>query len=357
MIEMAIKKVLFLCHPEMDYLQYMIFDGLSRVLGDENVITFPYNPTYYGEIADSYILDDGKRGFTVPNESILHRKKIVKTEEEIKKEIDSFDFVISSTRTYARKALNILRPLISQPIAFLDGEDGDDVKWDLVQKYRPDYYFKREYLMEQQSEYPTAHQPPIIPCPFAAVDNTIPIVDDTEKEYSVFLVHGFTHIMRDTATKLLLEMNPPNSYIWINTDYTRDGYNPYCNKEHFSKASEEILKRYSRLSYSEYLKMIAKSKIGVAVRGWGRDTLRRWEIPMYETLLFTHDIGLVEPHPFEDGKTCVMFKNDFSDFKEKIQYYLENENERIKIARAGKEHLYKYHTTEKRAAYILETIK
>lgn len=351
---MAIKKVLFLCHPEMDYLQYMIFDGLCRILGDENVITFPYNPTYYGEIADNYILDDGKRGFTAPNDSILPRKKIMKTEEEVKKEIDTFDFVISSVRSYAKRALDVLRPHISQPLAFLDGEDGDDIKWDVINRYRADYYFKREYIRGQQIKFA---QTQIIPCPFAAIDNTKPIVNDTQKEYSVFLVHGYTHIMRETSTKLLLEMNPPNSYIWINTNYYNDGFNPYGNKEHFSKVSEELLKKYSRLKYSEYLKMIAKSKIGVSVRGWGRDTIRRWEIPMYETLLFTHDIGLEDPHPFEDGKTCVMFKNDFSDFKEKLQYYLENENERIKIAQAGKEHLYKYHTTEKRATYILETIK
>ena len=345
---MNIKKVLYLTHPEMCHLEYHIFNGLCEILGDENVITYPLKRIYFGEVADDYVLDSGQKGFTEPPEYILPRKKIEKSMEEIKKEVDTFDLILFSNRTYARRALDELRNLITQPLALVDGEDGDDIKWDLVRRYKPDFYFKREYLRGQQIKYPTSFQPPIIPLPFAAVDNTRPIVDDVQKEISVFSVHGFTNEMRGRATELLLSYGIPNAYVWINQDFYFSKFNPY---------TEEELKKTTRFGYIDFLKMIAKSKIGVAVRGWGRDTLRRWEIPMYETLLFTHDIGLEDPNPFEDGKTCVMFKNDFSDFKEKIQYYLENENERIKIARAGKEHLYRYHTTEKRVNYMLEHIK
>ena len=340
-------RVLFLTHPELDHLEYHIFDGLCRVLGDENVITYPLKKIYYGEVADDYILDTGDRGYTAPPEYILPRKLIHLDLDEIIATIDDFDFVISSPRTYARKALKVLRPHITQPLALLDGEDGDGILWNFVNEFKPDIYFKREYLRDNESMY-LVLDIPIVPCPFAAVDNTAPKIDDTQKEYSVFSVHGNTHKMREEVTKLLLEMNIPKSYIWINADFYFSKFNPY---------TEEERERITRLGYYEYLKMIAKSKIGVSVRGWGRDTLRRFEIPLYETLLFTHDIGIETPHPFVDGKTCVMFKNDLSDLKEKLEYYLEDENERIRIARGGHKHLLKYHTTEKRARYLLETLE
>lgn len=338
--------MLFLTHPELDHLEYHVFDGLCRVLGDENVITYPLKRIYYGEVADDYILDTGQKGYTAPPEYILERKKVEMGLEEIIANIDDFDFVISSPRTYAREALKVLRPHITQPLAILEGEDFDDLRWDIIRDFQPDIYFKREYV-DNSNTYALAGIP-IIPCPFSAVDNTAPKVDYAQKEYSAFSVHGNTHTMREEVTKLLLDMDIPDSYVWINADFFFSKYNPY---------NEEDRRKVSRLDYWGYLEMIAKSKIGISVRGWGRDTLRRFEIPLYETLLFTHDIGIETPHPFEDGKTCVMFKNDLSDFKEKLEYYLQDENERIRIAREGHKHLLKYHTTEKRAAYMVECIK
>lgn len=340
-------RALFLVHPELDHLEYQVFDGLCRILGDENVITYPRKKIYYGEIANDYILDDGKLGYTAPPEYILPRKRLEMSLEEIKVNIDIFDFVISSPRTYAKNALRELRPHITQPLAILDGEDFDAVLYDIIREFKPDVYFKREYVKENEILYQLCDVP-VYPCPFAAVDNTAPKIDDIEKEYSVFSVHGNTHPMREEVTKLLLDMNIPESYIWINADFFFSKYNPY---------SEDDKRKVSRLDYWGYLEKIAKSKIGVSVRGWGRDTLRRWEIPLYDTLLFTHDIGIETPYPFEDGKTCIMFRNDLSDLKEKIEYYLKDENECIRIAREGHRHLLRHHTTEQRAKYLLELIR
>lgn len=342
-------KVLFIDHPELDHLSYHIWDGLCRVLGDENVVSYPRKRVFSGEVADDYVLDDGKQGYTAPPEYILPRKIVKMSMEDIIANIDDFDFVISSPRTHARNALKILRPHITQPLAILDGEDGDLVIDRLITDFKPDVYFKREYLKDKEILY-SMYDIPIYPCPFAAVDNTAPAYDDcTEtKEISVFSVHGNTHPLREEVSKRLLEMNIPKSYIWINSNFYFTRYNPY---------TEEDKQKISRLGYWGYLEHIAKSKIGVSVRGWGRDSLRRFEIPLYETLLFTHDIGIETPHPFEDGKTCVMFKNDLSDLEEKLRYYLEDDNERIKIAEAGKEHLYKYHTSVARARYVLDKLR
>lgn len=341
-------KVLFIDHPELDHLSYHIWDGLCRILGDENVVTFPLKKIYGGDVAKGYLLDNGKSGYTAPPEYILPRKLVKMSIEEIIANIDDFDFVISSPRTHARNALKILRPHITQPLAILDGEDGDLVIDRLITTFKPDVYFKREYLKDKELLYSMYYDIPIYPCPFAAVDNTAPAYKEEAKENSVFSVHGNTYPLREAVSKRLLEMDIPNSYIWINSNFYFTRYNPY---------TEEDKRKVSRLGYWGYLEHIAKSEIGVSVRGWGRDSLRRFEIPLYETLLFTHDIGIETPHPFEDGKTCVMFKNDLSDLEEKLRYYLEDENKRIKIAKAGKQHLYKYHTSVARARYVLEKLR
>lgn len=341
--------MLFIEHMELDHLSYHIWDGLCRILGDENVVTFPFKDIYAGKTSSNYILDDGKQGYTAPPEYILPRKLLKMSIEEIISNIDDFDFVISSPRTHARNALKILRPHITQPLVILDGEDGDLVIDRLITEFKPDIYFKREYLKDKELLY-SMYDIPIYPCPFAAVDNTAPAYNDSTeaKEISVFSVHGNTHPLREAVSKRLLDMNIPESYIWINSNFYFTRYNPY---------TEEDKHKVSRLGYWGYLEHIAKSKIGVSVRGWGRDSLRRFEIPLYETLLFTHDIGIETPYPFEDEKTCVMFKDDLSDFQEKLEYYLQDENECRRIAKAGKKHLYRYHTTRERVDWMLSKIK
>lgn len=337
-------KVLFLCHPEMDHLEYHCFDGLCQICGDENIVTYPYKKIYYGETADDYTLDDGKRGYTSPPEYTLPRKP----PSPFDGNVDDFDLVILATaRRYGLWAARQIRDKITtQPFIFLEGEDYDTIRWDIIHELCPDIIFKRELRKGVHIEYPPNlgdglnYHPPVYPFPFSAFTNTKPDVDDSEeaKEISVFSVHGNTFPLRVKVTELLKEMKIKNSFLYI--DVRGTGYT-----------------WGHRLNYKGYLEHIAKSKIGVSVRGWGRDTLRRWEIPLYETLLFTHDIGIETPYPFEDGKTCVMFKNDLSDFKEKLEYYLQDENECIRIAKEGHRHLLEHHTTEKRAEYVVECIK
>lgn len=58
---------------------------------------------------------------------------------------------------------------------------------------------------------------------------------------------------------------------------------------------------------------------------------------------------------FEDGKHLVTYKT-IDEAVEKAKYYLEHEEEREKIAKAGMEHTLKNHTYELRAKKVLSTI-
>ena len=59
---------------------------------------------------------------------------------------------------------------------------------------------------------------------------------------------------------------------------------------------------------------------------------------------------------FEDGRHCVMFEPDLSDFDDKLLYYLAHEDERQRIAAAGRVHALANHRWEDRARLFTQTV-
>ncbi len=58
---------------------------------------------------------------------------------------------------------------------------------------------------------------------------------------------------------------------------------------------------------------------------------------------------------FEDNKDIVFF-DDMNDLTEKIEFYLESENERKRISSSGHRKVYEYHTLDRRVKSILQTL-
>lgn len=332
-----IGKVLYLCHPEQDYGEYYLFSGLCQILGDENVVTYPFKKTYYGEIADDYILDDGKVGYTAPADYIVAREKNEWSFGEILNRMDDFSFIVlSSARTYAVHALRDFRSYLGDDmpaLIFTEHEDGDNIRWDIINEFKPKVVFKRELLRETTKEG-------IYALPFSSPVNSYPQVDDSVKKHDVFALFGMTWPLRREVIEKILEWNLPNCYLGVDTKIRGDLQEN--NKKH--------------VNYADYLTNIAHAKIAINVRGHGRDTVRRWEIPGYKTLMLICDPGLVVPNDFEDGVHAVYFKEDLSDLREKIDYFLSHDDEREKIAEAGHIHLMKYHTNKARADYFLKIV-
>lgn len=332
-------KVLFLCHPEVDIGEFSIFDGLCELLGDENVVTYPYKKIYNGQVADDYFLDDGKKGYTPSYDYMLKRNQVPKTMEEIKKEIDSFDFVIlASPRTYALRALGELRSKLCQPLIFHESEDYEDIRFDLLNELRPQVFFKRTLRKDGKNQFfdKIQYNVPIYPLPLAAVTNTAPKVNDTDKKYNVWCVQSNTYPLREKIFAALKTKNYESSII----DFDGKGWSRSDN-------------RYS-LQYEDFMTTIAQSRIGVCSRGWSDDMQKRLEIPTYETLMVTHERGYIEPNEFTDQKNCIYYKLDLSDLIEKVDYYLQDENETRRIAKEGKNFLYKYHTSKVRAKEFID---
>ena len=332
-------KILLLSDPQSDYGAYYLFNGLCQVLGDNNVITYPFKKSYYGMTDDTYVLDDGKMGCTNPGAFIVAREPNEWNIGEIAENIGIFDYIVlTSGRTYAIAALKSLISIFGKcpcPLIFTESEDGDSIRWDIINEFKPQVIFKRELLTNSPHKN-------IYPLPFSSANNSFPKVDDTIKKWDIFALFGMTHPTRRDIMEKLIAMDYPNACLGVDTKSLRG----------------DLQGKNRKLEgYKEYLTGIAQSKIALSIRGHGRDCCRFWEIPAYETLMMMHDLGIQIPNPFKDGVHAVYFKEDGSDLKEKIDYYLAHDEERIKIAKAGKEHLLKNHTNKARAFWFLSIVK
>jgi spore maturation protein CgeB len=81
-----------------------------------------------------------------------------------------------------------------------------------------------------------------------------------------------------------------------------------------------------------------------------------WEIISNKTCCFIQKPFIIYPNKFVDGESCVYYET-LSEFKEKLNYYLNNKDECIRIGKNGYEHTKKYHTGKVRVQYMLNVIK
>ena len=118
----------------------------------------------------------------------------------------------------------------------------------------------------------------------------------------------------------------------------------------------DVERKRDWLDYIDYANILKTSLIGVSARGVGYDTYRYYEIVYFGAMLYSEEPTIEIPDGFIDGKHCVYFKKDLSDFKDKLYYYFRNIEEAKKIAKAGREYLMKKHTSLNRASYVLDCI-
>jgi hypothetical protein len=198
-------------------------------------------------------------------------------------------------------------------------------------KKRPfDLLFKREMQKDK------AYAENVFACPFAFnLDRIKQAKPIQNKVYNVSFWASETHSDRSKAFELL-----------------KGRYD--CDTNGTSKGHS--FKTYSRRG-NHYFEELKRCKVILNIRGNGWDTLRYWEAPALQAFMLSQALDIVIPNPFIDGEHMAYFKKDFSDFHEKIEYYLDNEVLREQIATAGFKHLSKFHTDIARAEYIIEEIK
>jgi hypothetical protein len=335
-------KILYLVDPQQDYLTSMIFDGLCSLIKEENVYVYPMLKRWkYGTTDDWYILPDGKKGWTGKSDYEPIRANLPElTLDEICAHIEEFDYIIlCSPREYVIKSFRYIRDklgILTNKVAFLDGEDGNNIHTELIDIFQPNYLFKREIFYDAQYK-----NKKIYPLPFSSFALNLYINSDSIKTLNVFGVFGNTNYLRVRLVEEFHRLNIDKSIVDIDSGATIDS----------DKA------RYGKMSYNDYMQKIASSKIGLSCIGHGKDCVRYWEIPSYRTMMMCVNPKIVIPFPFKDRETAVFIKEDLSNLRELLEYYLSHDDERKAIAQAGHEHLMKYHTNKKRVQYMLDIME
>lgn len=342
-------KILLLMDYQLDYGAEFLLHGLYKVLGKEGITIFPFLKRYTEERVDKdYILPDGSKGFTALPEQLTPLDLEEKDFDEIVVEIrrKGFEYIVmASPREYVIKSMEMLKKEfgnIPLPVVFCDFEDYSMLRWDIVQKYNPVCYFKRE-LLDTEENRALMKTYPLFPLPFATMtDKLATDVSYDKKDIDIFFSAGLTHPFRSKVVKICYELKD-------------EGFNFIGGVD--PVPPDETKFHSFRIGYGEYHNFMSRAKINITCRGFGYDTVRRWEAPCYSGLVLSDNLPLITPYPFTDGKNIIYYENDLTNFKALVKYYLAHEEEAMRIGKAGKEHCLKYHTTEARARYFLEKLR
>jgi hypothetical protein len=324
-------KVLYVNSPRFDYLQDIIYSGLVKALGAQNVQPYPFNKSFYFNRR----VYPKNLGHNQGNFFDFIKNKISKFEYDL--------VIVAASKKSAFEAyLKISEKIPVQcPVIFLDGGDVESIGGDLLRKdcfdlyekaisVRPfDLIFKRE-KMKAKSYADNIHA-----CPFAFNLDRVKNVPGVQKKYDATFWAVESHEVRTQALTLL-----EDRYDCIENGTTKN----------------QVFATYNRKG-NFYLEELKRSRVALNFRGGGWDTLRFWEVPALSTFMLSQELDIEIPNDFVNGEHLVFCKNDLSDLIEKINYYLENEEERERIAKQGYDHLVEYHSDTARAKYILDKLK
>lgn len=325
-------RILYVPHFESDYGGYCLWNGLNEAVGPHNVVDWPTKRSYHGETdryPSCYPGHEGEEGVTGPLEWAIPRPynhwctdSVAVIAERLRRR--EFDLVvIESARKYAVEAFRQIRHLVDVPVVLHDGEDWDRVEIDLIREFGVRYYLKRELTVDGLRALDRAGLADRVRAwPFSAC--TLGAGPGAPRDIDILCTVGDTHPVR-ARMRALVEKLGTEGY---RVDTARSGWR-------------------------EYMARIARSKIVVAPRGFGQDTLRRWEIPSEGALLLAERLTLIEDHPFVDGVHCALYNPDGSDFEDKVRGLLADDGRRLELAARGREHLVNHHTNHARAEKLL----
>lgn len=275
-----------------DYLIDIVTDGLIRLLGRQSV-SVDYNIRH--EVNSSGPYQHLCRGLNGPEPF----------------PIEEADVLVAS-----RRSMEALRRWIKQTgkgkVALIDGEDHDQI--DVAAAGLVSVYFKREYFHFRP--YP----PNVRPLSFGAIPEEVP--HHTVVDRKVFYSWHDTHPFRKEIAGVLSSM----------------GFPPAPNED----------KR-------DYNKRLARSLVGVSVRGNGWDTYRYWEIPYFGAALLAQRSPQVINGDFMEGVEAVYF-SDADELRRLLKTMLDSPENTEAIGRAGRKAVLAKHLSRHRAQQVLEGV-
>ena len=150
-------KILYLEHPVPDLLAAILYKGLCEEIGVEGVVDYPWKALYHGQTFEG----EGSVHSPFPWMPRVDPSTTQgpRSEDVIVDQIATFDLVIlASPRVDNAAALGRIIDRVGRQalrrFVIVDGEDYTTVRWDLVERFKPDVYFKLSSVPEPFEVYP-----------------------------------------------------------------------------------------------------------------------------------------------------------------------------------------------------------
>lgn len=312
-----VRKVLFLIHPAPHYGLDVLYDGLCEVLGDDQVVEWPWKPTLHG---------------------------------------------------------TAMATLANYPCAFERGGAPRDFH-DLLAGLE-----KREFdcllLGDCECELPTAEVRALVQSarehgvPVVLVDQMDECIDMRPKVLAHLGIGQFDlYVKREMAEFLHYE----GAVLPLPFGYAESKVRPHAgqrSEELFWAGHRQFGLRRLHLEHlerrfgwdlsptfspEEYALRISSSRMGLCLHGKGYDTVRYWELPAHGTMLLAERPPLHIPHNFVDGESAVLF-DSLPELEDKMTYYLSQPQEVARIASNGEALYRQHHTSSARARQLLAAL-
>ncbi|MCC6488872.1 MAG: glycosyltransferase family 1 protein [Candidatus Hydrogenedentes bacterium] len=306
-------RILYIMPLRPHYGIDVLYDGLCTVLGDQNVVEYPWKPTLHGERPTElahYPCMFGRRGEKLEFPALLSLLRE-----------GAFNAILMGDieQHVGHEAIRALLDAAAEtPVFVVDQQDDplNNLPGTLEFMGRPSVagYFKREMLACHD------YGPRTRPLPFAYADQKVPHILPVKRGHELF---------------------------WA-------GHRQYGLRRVYLERVESIVGGVFDRKYTqeEYAQALRDSRIGLNIFGFGYDTVRYWEFPAHGCMLLAERLPIRVPHNFQDGESAVFF-DDLPDLEQKLTHYLAHEDEVAAIALRGHEVLVRHHTASARARQML----
>jgi len=219
--------------------------------------------------------------------------------------------------------------------------------WEVIKKISPHYDYFLNYDsfvvdLLNKNKLGSAHY-----IPFSAdLNKSDEWQADVEYKYSIAFVGSFLKGRYSEREKILDKVKDLGLHIWGNKAWLETSLKNYYRGR---PSTEEMLKIYHDS------KIVINVDLMPGTPGTGVN-LRPFEVTAAGSLLLNHDDRKDIYNLFADGREFASFKGP-EDIREKTQYYLDHNEERLRIAKAGFERTKRDHTYLDSFKKIIEIIQ
>lgn len=336
-------RILFLTHPLPSYVTDLLLHGLRKLLGS-NVIDYPRKDSLYSGHLLGVSIEDESCPQWFPNDNAsIDRDDILR-----KVRTGYFNYIIFDLRLvvdikanqygYADFYFNGIRSIplfqddqyeLPNGLVLIDGED-----YPSAVPMGPYVICRRETSCSDYN----------IPLPMALPEEIsawIKTFDKTPKRYSIGFIGSSREFYHGGSRADILQV-------------LSNRYKDTCFKE-TALPSQLIPRPEGRLNREDYYVTMQSCKIVLSLRGEGYDTFRFWENAAMNAVHVSQSMPLLIPNDFTHNVNIFKCAN-INELIRTIDNILDGDVDSETIIKQSHLHLERFHTTTKRAAYLLEEL-